>query len=101
MILGLGFALIPALGTNLSGLFKARGRGGDRPTHPGAPSGAQRRRSVSLTMVRGRMDPRAVRLGPAYRSARARPLSTVQAVLSGGLVFLAILAERFFRFHLG
>jgi hypothetical protein len=28
-------------------------------------------------------------------------LSTVQAVISGGLVFLAILAERFFGFHLG
>ncbi len=29
------------------------------------------------------------------------PLSTVQAVLSGGLVLLAVLAERFFGFHLG
>ncbi len=29
------------------------------------------------------------------------PLSIVQAVISGGLVFLAILAERFFGFHLG
>lgn len=29
------------------------------------------------------------------------PLSTVQAVLSGGLVFLAVLAERWFGFHLG
>ncbi len=29
------------------------------------------------------------------------PLSTVQAVISGGLVFLAILAERFFGFQLG
>jgi drug/metabolite transporter (DMT)-like permease len=29
------------------------------------------------------------------------PLSIVQAVLSGGLVFLAVLAERFFGFHLG
>jgi drug/metabolite transporter (DMT)-like permease len=29
------------------------------------------------------------------------PLSTVQAILSGGLVFLAVLAERFFGFHLG
>lgn len=28
------------------------------------------------------------------------PLSTVQAVVSGGLVFLAVLAERFFGFHL-
>jgi drug/metabolite transporter (DMT)-like permease len=28
-------------------------------------------------------------------------LSTVQAVISGGLVFVAILAERFFGFHLG
>ena len=29
------------------------------------------------------------------------PLSSVQAVISGGLVFLAIAAERFFGFHLG
>ena len=29
------------------------------------------------------------------------PLSTVQAVISGGLVFVAILAERFFAFQLG
>jgi drug/metabolite transporter (DMT)-like permease len=29
------------------------------------------------------------------------PLSIVQAVLSGGLVFLAVIAERFFGFHLG
>ena len=29
------------------------------------------------------------------------PLSTVQAVLSGGLVFLAVFAERFFGFQLG
>jgi drug/metabolite transporter (DMT)-like permease len=29
------------------------------------------------------------------------PLSTVQAVISGGLVFVAILAERFFGFQLG
>src|ERR1700749_712704 len=29
------------------------------------------------------------------------PLSVVQSVLSGGLVFLAVLAERFFGFHLG
>ena len=29
------------------------------------------------------------------------PLSIVQAVLSGGLVFLAFFAERFFGFHLG
>ena len=29
------------------------------------------------------------------------PLSTVQAVLSGGLVFLAVFAERFFGFRLG
>ncbi|MGZ6563746.1 MAG: hypothetical protein ACXVH3_28965 [Solirubrobacteraceae bacterium] len=29
------------------------------------------------------------------------PLSIVQAVLSGGLVFLGVLAERYFGFHLG
>ena len=29
------------------------------------------------------------------------PLSFVQVVLSGGLVFFAVLAERYFGFHLG
>ncbi|HTZ86110.1 MAG TPA: hypothetical protein VMB05_05520 [Solirubrobacteraceae bacterium] len=29
------------------------------------------------------------------------PLSVVQSIISGGLVFLAVLAERFFGFHLG
>jgi drug/metabolite transporter (DMT)-like permease len=32
---------------------------------------------------------------------RLAQLSSVQAVLSGGLVFLAVLAERYFGFHLG
>jgi drug/metabolite transporter (DMT)-like permease len=39
--------------------------------------------------------------GGSCRRACARPLSVVQAVLSGGLVFLAVLAERYFGFHLG
>jgi hypothetical protein len=34
------------------------------------------------------------------RSLRHTPLSVVQAVLSGGLVFLGVLAERYFGFHL-
>ena len=37
-------------------------------------------------------------LGPLLALA---PLSIVQAVLSGGLVFLAVLAERLFDFQLG
>jgi drug/metabolite transporter (DMT)-like permease len=42
----------------------------------------------------------ASRWGTCARAAVA-PLSIVQAVLSGGLVFLVVLAERYFGFRLG
>lgn len=101
MILGLGFALVSALGTNLSGLFKARGAVViARPIqvrHPGrSPADLFRSRWFAfgwiLALFAWRLHIEALALAP---------LSTVQAILSGGLVFLAILAERFFGFHLG
>jgi drug/metabolite transporter (DMT)-like permease len=67
-----------------------------RPTNPGASSAAQRQRWFAvgwiLALFAWALHVEAVALAP---------LSSVQAVLSGGLVFLAVLAERFFGFHLG
>lgn len=100
MILGLSFALVSALGTNLSFLFKARGAGLARPVQVRHPlrSAADLFRSRWFTV--GWM----VALfawGLHVEALSLAPLSTVQAILSGGLVFLAVLAERFFGFHLG
>ena len=100
MILGLGFALVSALGTNLSALFKARGAPLARPIKVRQPV-----RSAVDLFGRG-----GSRWGGASRCWRGfctvialslAPLSSVQAILSGGLVFLAVLAERYFGFHLG
>jgi drug/metabolite transporter (DMT)-like permease len=52
-------------------------------------------------MVLGRLDRVIVAWGLHVGALSLAPLSIVQAVLSGGLVFLAVLAERFFGFHLG
>jgi drug/metabolite transporter (DMT)-like permease len=100
MTLGIAFALASALGTNLSALFKARGAGLARPVRIRDPvrSAADLFRSrwfaigwiVSL-----------IAWGLHVEALSLAPLSTVQAILSGGLVFLAVLAERFFGFHLG
>jgi hypothetical protein len=51
-------------------------------------------------MVLGRLD-RGVAWGLHVGALSLAPLSIVQAVLSGGLVFLAVFAERFFGFRLG
>jgi drug/metabolite transporter (DMT)-like permease len=52
-------------------------------------------------VVRGRIGGRDPRLGLHVGALALAPLSIVQAVLSGGLVFLAVLAEGFFEFKLG
>jgi drug/metabolite transporter (DMT)-like permease len=100
VILGLSLALASALGTNLSSLFKARGAPLARPVqirHP-VRSAADLFRSRwfaigwILALFAWALHVEALALAP---------LSSVQAILSGGLVFLAVLAERFFGFHLG
>jgi drug/metabolite transporter (DMT)-like permease len=100
MILGLGFALISALGTNLSGLFKARGAVLAKPIQVGHPvrSAADlfRQRWFAVGWILALFA-----WGLHVGALALAPLSTVQAILSGGLVFLAVLAERFFGFHLG
>jgi drug/metabolite transporter (DMT)-like permease len=100
MILGLGIALVSAVGTNLSALFKARGAGLAGPVrvrHPlRSAVGLFRSRWFAvgwiLALIAWALHVEALALAP---------LSSVQAILSGGLVFLAVLAERYFGFHLG
>jgi drug/metabolite transporter (DMT)-like permease len=101
MILGLSFALVSALGTNLSGLFKARGAVAvERPVQVRHPM----RSAADLFRSRWFAVGWIVALlawGLHVEALSLAPLSTVQAILSGGLVFLAVLAERFFGYHLG
>jgi drug/metabolite transporter (DMT)-like permease len=100
MILGLGFALVCALGTNLSSLFKARGAPLARPVqlrHPlRSASDLFRSRWFAVGWILALFA-----WGLHIEALALAPLSSVQAILSGGLVFLAVLAERFFGLHLG
>jgi drug/metabolite transporter (DMT)-like permease len=100
MFLGLILALASALVTNLSFLFKQRGAVLAAPIHVRHPlksaSGLFRSRWFAIGWAVS------VLAWVKHAGALSRaPLSTVQAVLSGGLAFLAVLAERFFGFHLG
>ena len=100
MIPGLLLALASALATNVAFLFKYRGAvvaAPIRPRHPLASAAALFR---SRWFAIGWLIAILAWLLHAGALALA-PLSVVQAVLSGGLVFLAVLAERFFDFHLG
>jgi drug/metabolite transporter (DMT)-like permease len=101
MILGLSFALICALGTNLSLLFKARGAAAlpraVQLRHPLRSAGDLfHSRWFAIGWILALFA-----WGLHIEALALAPLSTVQAILSGGLVFLAVLAERFFGFHLG
>lgn len=100
MILGLGFALASALGTNVSALFKARGAGFARPVrirHPiGSAADLFRSHWFAIGWILS-----LIAWGLHVEALALAPLSSVQAILSGGLVFLAVLADRFFGFHLG
>ena len=100
MLLGLSFALVCALGTNLSALFKARGAVLARPIRARHPLRSAtdlfRQRWFAIGWILALFA-----WGLHIEALALAPLSTVQAVLSGGLVFLAVLAERFFGYHLG
>ncbi len=100
MIAGLLLALGSALGTNVGFLFKQRGAVSAPPVrarHPlSSAAGLFRSRAFTLGWIV------AVGAWGLHVGALAlAPLSIVQAVLSGGLVFLAVLAERYFGFQLG
>jgi drug/metabolite transporter (DMT)-like permease len=97
---GLFCALLSALGTNLAFLFKHRGA-------VAAPSVDMRhplRSAIDLFRSKWWSVGWAVAAGAFALHVAAltlAPISVGQAVLAGGLVFLAVLAERFFGFELG
>jgi hypothetical protein len=100
VIVGLVLALASALATNVAFLFKQRGALLAPPVrvrHPlRSAAGLFRSRWFTLGWIV------AVGAWALHVGALAlAPLSIVQAVLAGGLVFLAVLAERFFGYQLG
>ena len=99
-VVGLACAVLSAFGTNLAFLYKHRGAvaAPDVDMHHPLRSAADLFRSKWFAI--GWLV--AVVAFLAHVGALALlPLSTAQAVLSGGFVLLAVLAERFFGFQLG
>ncbi len=100
MILGLTLALACALATSVSFLLKQRGAVLAPPVRAQHPLRSATELFRSKWFALGWL----VALGAWALHVGAlalAPLSIVQAVLSAGLVFLAVLAEKFFGFHLG
>ena len=100
MILGLSLALVSALATNVAFLLKHRGAVLAAPIRIRHPV----RSAVALFRSKWFAVGWLVAIGAwgLHVAALAlAPLSMVQAVLSGGLVFLAVLGERYFGFTLG
>jgi drug/metabolite transporter (DMT)-like permease len=100
VILGLILAFASALATNLAFLFKHRGA----VLAPLIVVRHPLRSAVGLFRSRWFLVGWIVAIvawGLHVGALSLAPLSIVQAVLSGGLVFLAVLAERFFGFQLG
>jgi drug/metabolite transporter (DMT)-like permease len=97
---GLFCALLSALGTNLAFLFKHRGA-------VAAPDVDMRHPLRSaIDLFRSKWwsigwGVAAVAFALHVAALSLAPISIGQAVLAGGLVFLAVLAERFFGFELG
>jgi drug/metabolite transporter (DMT)-like permease len=97
---GLICALLSALGTNLAFLFKHRGAVAApdvdmrHPLHSAADLFRSRWWSIGWGVA-------AVAFALHVAALTLAPISIGQAVLAGGLVFLAVLAERFFGFELG
>jgi drug/metabolite transporter (DMT)-like permease len=100
VLFGLALAVACALGTSVSFLFKQRGAieappvQGRHPLHSAVELFRSKWFAVGWLV--------AIAAWILHVAALAlAPLSIVQAVLSAGIVFLAVLAERFFGFHLG
>ncbi|HEY6760403.1 MAG TPA: hypothetical protein VI318_12970 [Baekduia sp.] len=100
MILGLLLALASALATNVAFLFKYRGAVVAAPIDVRRPLRSAAALFHSKWFAVGWLVAIVAWLVHVGALALA-PLSIVQAVLSGGLVFLAVLAERYFGFELG
>ena len=100
MIFGLVLALASAVATNLAFLFKHRGAVLAPPISARhllrSAAGLFRSRWFLIGWIVA-----VVAWGLHVGALALAPLSIVQAVLSGGLVFLAVFAERFFGFRLG
>ena len=102
MAVGVGLicALLSALGTNLAFLFKHRGAVAApdidmrHPVRSAVDLFRSRWWSVGWVVA-------AVAFALHVAALSLAPISLGQAVLAGGLVFLAVLAERFFGFELG
>jgi drug/metabolite transporter (DMT)-like permease len=100
MIFGLALALACALATSVSFLLRHRGATAAPPIRAAHPlqSAAELFRSrwfaVGWIIAVGAW-------GLHVGALALAPLSVVQAVLSAGLVFLAVISERFFGFRLG
>jgi multidrug transporter EmrE-like cation transporter len=97
---GLICALLSALGTNLAFLFKHRGA----VAAPDVDMRHPLRSAVDLFRSKWwsiGWAVAAVAFALHVAALTLAPLSIGQAVLAGGLVFLAVLAERFFGFQLG
>jgi drug/metabolite transporter (DMT)-like permease len=100
VLVGLVLALASAVATSAAFLYKQRGAVAAPPVDGRHPL----RSAADLFRSRWWTVGWLVALGAWLLHVGAlslAPLSIVQAVLSGGLVFLAVLAERFFGFHLG
>jgi hypothetical protein len=97
---GLICALLSALGTNLAFLFKHRGA----VAAPDVDMRHPLRSAVDLFRSRWwtiGWGVATVAFALHVAALTLAPISIGQAVLAGGLVFLAVLAERFFGFELG
>jgi drug/metabolite transporter (DMT)-like permease len=97
---GLVCALLSALGTNLAFLFKQRGA----VAAPDVDMRHPLRSAIDLFRSKWWSIGWSVAAGAFALHVAAlslAPISIGQAVLAGGLVFLAVLAERFFGFELG
>src|SRR4051812_49717000 len=98
--LGILLALLCALATNLGFLYKHRGAcdAADvdwrHPLRSGAALFQSRWFAIGMLVAVGAW-------GLHVAAMAMAPLSLVQAVISGGLVFLTVLAERFFGFSVG
>src|SRR5947209_5231549 len=98
--IGILLALGCALATNLGFLFKHRGACAApdvdwrHPLSSGAALFRSRWFAIGMIVAVGAW-------GFHVAAMALAPLSLVQAVISGGLVFLTVLAERFFGFKVG
>jgi drug/metabolite transporter (DMT)-like permease len=100
MVFGLALAVLAAIATNLAFLFKYRGA----VAAPAVDARHLLRSAADLFRTPAWTIGFTIAVGAwgLHVGALAlAPLSIVQAVISGGLVFLAVLAERFFGLHIG